>query len=165
MRFREFKNINENTPAVIQKDIKTLSPNLIQMTKDLSGKIGNKIAAAVGQAPLDPKASKIQMPPGMQSQMQVQPTAIQQAQKQAAQQQAQAKNKIPPIPAVGSQIVLPDLDTKKPGSFTIKKAGPEVTLEPVKQTANAPRVNVIVKQKDLGQALAAVDPNNKVGTK
>jgi hypothetical protein len=163
MRFREFKSVNENTPAVIQKDLKTLSPNLIQMTKDLSGKIGNKIAAAVGQAPLDPKASKIQMPPGMQSQMQVQPTAIQQAQKQVAQQQAKAKT--PTIPAVGSQIVLPDLDTKKPGSFTIKKAGPEVTLEPVKQTPNAPRVNVIVKQKDLGQALAAVDPNNKVGTK
>jgi len=163
MRFREFKSVNENTPAVIQKDLKTLSPNLIQMTKDLSGKISDKIAAAVGQAPPDPKASKIQMPPGMQSQMQVQPTAIQQAQKQASQQQAKAK--LPPIPAVGSQIVLPDLDTKKPGSFTIKKAGPEVTLEPVKQTPNAPRVNVIVKQKDLGQALAAVDPNNKVGTK
>ena len=163
MRFREFKSVNENTPAVIQKDIKTLSPNLIQMTKDLSGKIGNKIAAAVGQAPLDPKASKIQVPPGMQSQMQVQPTAIQQAQKQVAQQQT--KTKLAPVPAVGSQIVLPDLDTKKPGSFTIKKAGPEVTLEPVKQTANAPKVNVIVKQKDLPNTLTTLDPNNKVGTK
>jgi hypothetical protein len=163
MRFREFKSINENTPAVIQRDLKTLSPNLIQMTKDLSGKIGNKIAAAVGQAPPDPKASKIQVPPGMQSQMQVQPTAIQQAQKQVAQQQA--KPKTPTIPAVGSQIVLPDLDTKKPGSFTIKKTGSEVTLEPVKQTANAPRVNVIVKPNDLEKALAAVDPNSKVGTK
>jgi len=163
MRFREFKSINENTPAVIQRDLKTLSPNLIQMTKDLSGKIGNKIAAAVGQAPPDPKASKIQVPPGMQSQMQVQPTAIQQAHKQVAQQQA--KPKTPTIPAVGSQIVLPDLDTKKPGSFTIKKTGSEVTLEPVKQTANAPRVNVIVKPNDLEKALAAVDPNSKVGTK
>ena len=163
MRFREFKSIKENTPAVIQKDLKTLSPNLIQMTKDLSGKIGNKIAAAVGQAPPDPKASKIQVPPGMQSQMQVQPTAIQQAQKQVAQQQT--KTKLAPVPAVGSQIVLPDLDTKKPGSFTIKKAGPEVTLEPVKQTANAPKVNVIVKQKDLQNTLTTLDPNNKVGTK
>ena len=162
MRFREFKSINENTPAVIQRDLKTLSPNLIQMTKDLSGKIGNKIAAAVGQAPLDPKASKIQMPPGMQSQMQVQPTAIQQAQKQVAQQQT--KTKLAPVPAVGSQIVLPDLDTKKPGSFTIKKSGPEVTLEPVKQTANAPKVNVIVKQKDLQNTLTTLDPNNKVGS-
>ena len=162
MRFREFKSIKENTPAVIQKDLKTLSPNLIQMTKDLSGKIGNKIAAAVGQAPLDPKASKIQMPPGMQSQMQVQPTAIQQAQKQVAQQQT--KTKLAPVPAVGSQIVLPDLDTKKPGSFTIKKSGPEVTLEPVKQTANAPKVNVIVKQKDLQNTLTTLDPNNKVGS-
>ena len=163
MRFREFKSVKENTPAVIQKDLKTLSPNLIQMTKDLSGKIGNKIAAAVGQAPLDPKASKIQMPPGMQSQMQVQPTAIQQAQKQVAQQQT--KTKLAPVPAVGSQIVLPDLDTKKPGSFTIKKAGPEVTLKPVKQTPNAPEVNVIVKQKDLQNTLTTLDPNNKVGTK
>lgn len=163
MRFREFKSINENTPAVIQRDLKTLSPNLIQMTKDLSGKIGNKIAAAVGQSPPDPKASKIQVPPGMQSQMQVQPTAIQQAQKQVAQQQT--KTKLAPVPAVGSQIVLPDLDTKKPGSFTIKKAGPEVTLEPVKQTANAPKVNVIVKQKDLQNTLTTLDPNNKVGTK
>jgi hypothetical protein len=163
MRFREFKSVKENTPAVIQKDLKTLSPNLIQMTKDLSGKIGDKIAAAVGKAPPDPKASKIQMPPGMQSQMQVQPTAIQQAQKQAAQQQT--KTKLAPVPAVGSQIVLPDLDTKKPGSFTIKKAGPEVTLEPVKQTPNSPKVNVIVKQKDLQNTLTTLDPNNKVGTK
>jgi len=162
MRFREFKSVRENTPAVTQQDLKKLNPGLIQMTKDLSGKIGDKIAAAVGKAPPDPKATNVQMPPGTQSQMQVQPTAIQQAQKQADQQQA--KSKTLTIPAVGSQIVLPDLDTKKPGSFTIKKAGPEVTLEPVKQTANAPRVNVIVKQKDLGQALAAVDPNNKVGT-
>ena len=163
MRFREFKSVQENTPAVIQKDLKTLSPNLIQMTKDLSGKIGDKSAAAVGQAPPDPKASKTQMPPGMQSQMQVQPTAIQQAQKQAAQQQT--KTKLAPVPAVGSQIVLPDLDTKKPGSFTIKKAGPEVTLEPVKQTPNSPKVNVIVKQKDLQNTLTTLDPNNKVGTK
>lgn len=163
MRFNEFKSFKENTPAVTTKDLKTLNPNLIQMTKDLTSKIGDKIATAIGQAPPDPKASKIQIPPGMQSQAQVQPTAIQQAQKQAAQQKTNPK--MPDIPVVGSQIVLPDLDTKKPGSFTIKKAGPEVTLEPVKKTPNAPKVNVIVKQKDLGQALAAVDPNNTVGVK
>ena len=163
MRFNEFKSFKENTPAVTTKDIKTLSPGVIQMTKDFTGKISNTIANAVGQAPPDPKASKIQVPPGMQSQMQIQPTAIQQAQKQAAQQQAKAK--IPPIPAVGSQIVLPDLDTKKPGSFTIKKTGPEVTLEPVKRSPNDPRVNVIVKPTDLGKALAVVDPNSKVGVK
>jgi len=161
MRFSEFKNLQENTPAVTSRDLKTLSPGLIQMTKDLSGKVSDKIATAVGQSP-DPKASKIQVPPGMQSQMQVQPTAIQQAQKQAAQQQA--KPKLMPVPAVGSQIVLPDIDTKKPGSFTIKKAGPEVTLEPVKKTPNAPKVNVIVKQKDLQNTLSTLDPNNKVGT-
>ena len=162
MRFNEFKTFKENTPAVTSRDIKSLSPGVIQMTKDLSGKISNKIATAVGQAPVDPKASKVQVPAGMQSQMQIQPTAIQQAQKQAELEKAKAKT--PTIPAVGSQIVLPDIDTKKPGSYTIKKAGPEVTLEPVKQNPSAPRVNVIVKQKDLGQALAAVDPNNKVGT-
>ena len=161
MRFREFKSVNENTPAVTSKDLKTLSPGVIQMTKDLSGKVSDKIATAVGQAP-DPKAKNIQMPPGMQSQMQVQPTAIQQAQKKLAQQQS--KPKLAPVPAVGSQIVLPDIDTKKPGSFTIKKAGPEVTLEPVKQTPNAPKVNVIVKQKDLQNTLSTLDPNNKVGT-
>lgn len=163
MRFREFQSLKENTPAVTSKDLKTLNPNVIQMTKDLGSKISDKIAAAVGKAPSDPKASKTQVPPGIQSQAQIQPTAIQQAQKQVAQQQA--KPKTPTIPAVGSQIVLPDLDTEKPGSFTIKKTGPEVTLEPVKTTPNAPKVNVIVKQKDLGQALAAVDPNNTVGVK
>jgi hypothetical protein len=160
MRFNEFKSFRENTPAVTSRDLKTLNPNLIQMTKDLSGKVSDKIATAVGQTP-DPKASKIQVPPGMQSQMQVQPTAIQQAQKQAAQQQA--KPTLAPVPAVGSQIVLPDLDTKKPGSFTIKKTGPEVTLEPVKKTPNAPRVNVMVKQKDLQNTLTTLDPNNKIG--
>lgn len=163
MRFREFKDLKENTPAVTTKDLKTLNPNIIQMTKDMSGKISNKIAAAIGKSIPDPKADKTQVPPGIQSQMQVQPTAIQQAQKQAVQQQS--KPQTTKIPAVGSQVVLPDLDTKKPGSFVIKKAGPEVTLEPVKKTPNAPKVNVIVKQKDLGQALAAVDPNNTVGVK
>ena len=162
MRFNEFKSFRENTPAVTSRDLKTLNPNLIQMTKDLSGKVSDKIATAIGKAPPDPNASKIQVPPGMQSQMQVQPTAIQQAQKQAAQQQA--KPTLAPVPAVGSQIVLPDLDTKKPGSFTIKKTGPEVTLEPVKKTPNAPRVNVMVKQKDLQNTLSTLDPNNKVGT-
>lgn len=163
MRFREFQSIIESTPAVTNKDLKSLNPNLIQMTKDLTGKISNKIAAAVGKSSPDPKADKTQVPPGIQAQTQVQPSAIQQAQKQAAQQQA--KPKTATIPAVGSQIVLPDLDTKKPSSFTIKKTGPEVTLEPVKSTPNAPKVNVIVKQKDLGQALTAVDPNSTVGVK
>lgn len=161
MRFSEFKRLQENTPAVTSRDLKSLGPAALKMTKDLGGKISDKIATAVGKEP-DPNASKIQVPPGMQSQMQVQPTAIQQAQKQAAQQLA--KPKVMPIPAVGSQIVLPDLDTKKPGSFTIKKSGPEVTLEPVKQTPNAPKVNVIVKQKDLQNTLSTLDPNNKVGT-
>jgi hypothetical protein len=161
MRFSEFKRLQENTPAVTSRDLKSLGPAALKMTKDLGSKISDKISAAVGQEP-DPRASKIQVPPGLQQQAQPQASAIQQAQKQAAQQLA--KPKVMPIPAVGSQIVLPDLDTKKPGSFTIKKSGPEVTLEPVKQTPNAPRVNVIVKQKDLQNTLSTLDPNNKVGT-
>jgi hypothetical protein len=161
MRFREFKRLQENTPAVTSRDLKSLGPAALKMTKDLGSKISDKISASVGQEP-DPRASKIQVPPGLQQQAQPQASAIQQAQKQAA--QLKTKPKVMPIPAVGSQIVLPDLDTKKPGSFTIKKSGPEVTLEPVKQTANAPKVNVIVKQKDLQNTLTTLDPNNKVGT-
>jgi len=163
MRFSEFKRLQENTPAVTSRDLKSLGPAALKMTADVGKNIKGKIDAALGKKP-DPTATKVQVPPGLQQQTQPQPSAIQQAQKQAAQQQAQVKNKLPPIPAVGSQLVLPDIDTKKPGSFTIKKAGPEVTLEPVKQTPNSPKVNVIVKQKDLQNTIAALDPNNKVGT-
>jgi hypothetical protein len=162
MRFREFKSVKEAIPAVTQKDLKAVSPNLLQMTKDLSGKINDKIATAVGKSPPDPKAMKVQVPPGIQQQMQVQPTAIQQAQQQAAQQ---AKPELAKIPTVGSQLVLPDKDTKKPASYTIKALkGNDITLDPIKNNPNDPRIDVTVKKKDLQNTLTALDPNNKVGT-
>jgi len=68
------------------------------------------------------------------------------------------------IPAVGSEIVLPDLDTKKPGSYTIKKmSGNEVELEPVgtaKQT-NEPKLSVKVNRRDLENTLKAVSPQSQ----
>jgi hypothetical protein len=160
MRFREFTN--EAIPAVTRKDLSAVSPNLIQMTQNLSGKVKDKIASAVGKSPPDPNADKTQIPPAMQSQMQVQPSAIQQAQQQSAQQQD--KTKLTTIPTVGSQLVLPDKDTKKPASFVIKALkGNDITLDPVKSNPNDPKVDVTVKKKDLQQTLTALDPNNKIG--
>ena len=167
MRFREFKSINEAIPAVTRKDLSAVGPNVLSAVQKLGKKTSDTIAVAAGQKD---KASTtdIQIPPGMQKQMQVQPNAIQAQKKELQQKQAQAKiaPKMPTIPVVGSQLVLPDRDTKQPASYTIKaQQGNDITLDPVKNNPNDPRVNVIVKKKDLQTTLAAVDPNNKVGTK
>jgi hypothetical protein len=80
MRFTEFSNrkIGETIPAVTGKDLRSLNPATLQATKNLAGKIGNKIATAIGGKP-DPTADKTPMPPGVQAQATVQPSAIQQA--------------------------------------------------------------------------------------
>lgn len=158
MRFTEFSNrkIGETIPAVTGKDLKSLNPATLQATKNLAGKIGNKIATAIGGKP-DPTADKTPMPPGVQAQAAVQPSAIQQAQAKAA----NADTKAPEIPAVGSQLVLPDKDTKKPGSFTIGNIkGDDITLKPIKTTPGEPRIDVVVKKKDLEKTMAAVSPDN-----
>lgn len=162
MRFKEFNKIKESIPAVTRKDLSAVSPNLLDLTKKLSSKINDKISAAVGQKPEDPKSIDTQIPPNMQQQMQVQPTAIQQAQQKV--DQKKASSNVPQIPTIGSQLVLPDKDTKKPASYTIKALkGNDITLNPVKSNANDPKVDVTVKKKDLQQTLAALGPNNKVG--
>jgi hypothetical protein len=154
MRFREFSKVDEAIPAVTSRDLKSLNPATIQATKNLAGKISNKIASAVGK-PTDPNADKTQVPPGLQAQANVQPSAIQQAQAQAADKTQQK----PEIPAVGSQLVLPDKDTKKPGSFTIGNIrGDNITLKPVKTDPTQPKVDVTVKKTDLEKTLSAVDP-------
>jgi hypothetical protein len=157
MRFREFSKIDESMPAVTSKDLRSIGPAILQATKNLSGTVKNKIAAAVGQKAPDPAAKNAPVPPGMQAQANVQPSAIQQA------QAAVANNikKTPEIPAVGSQLVLPDKDTKRPGSFTIGAIkGDDITLKPVKSAPNEPRVDVIVKKKDLTNTLSAVSPDD-----
>ena len=161
MRFREFSKIDESMPAVTSKDLRSLSPAILQATKNLSGTIKNKIATAVGQKVSNPAAANATVPPGMQSQANVQPSAIQQAQAAAA----NTVKKPPPIPAVGSQLVLPDKDTKKPGSFTIGAIkGDDITLKPVKSAPNEPRVDVIVKKKDLTNTLSAINPDDPTST-
>jgi len=156
MRFTEFSNrkIGETIPAVTGKDLRSLNPATLQATKNLAGKIGNKIATAIGGKP-DPTADKTPMPPGVQAQATVQPSAIQQA------KAADAVKKAPEIPAVGSQLVLPDKDTKKPGSFTIGNIkGDDITLKPIKTTPGEPRIDVVVKKKDLEKTMSAVAPDN-----
>lgn len=159
MRFNEFSNkrVKETIPAVTSKDLKSLNPATLQATKNLAGKVDNKIAAAIGGKP-DPTADKTPMPPGVQSQANIQPSAIQQAQARASDN----IKKVPEIPAVGSQLVLPDKDTKRPGSFTIGNIkGDDITLKPIKTTPGEPRIDVVVKKKDLEKTMAAVSPDNK----
>lgn len=68
------------------------------------------------------------------------------------------------IPAVGSEIVLPDKDTKRPASYTVKSMrGSDVELEPVttaKQT-NEPKLNIKVNRRDLENTLKAVSPETQ----
>lgn len=68
------------------------------------------------------------------------------------------------IPAVGSEIVLPDKDTKQPATYTIAAMrGNDVDLQPVTQAKNTnqPKVSVKVNKRDLQNTLKAVDPNTQ----
>ena len=68
------------------------------------------------------------------------------------------------IPAVGSEIVLPDKDTKQPASYTIKNMrGNEVELEPITKTkqTNDPKLAVKVNRRDLENTLKAVSPQSQ----
>jgi hypothetical protein len=157
MRFREFFKIDEAIPAVTAKDLRSMGPATLKATQNLAGQVKDKIAAAVGQKAPDPAAKNATVPPGIQAQANVQPSAIQQAQAQ----QANNIKKPPVIPAIGSQLVLPDRDTKKPSSFTIGSIkGDDITLKPVKSTPNDPKVDVTVKKKDLSNALTALNPDD-----
>lgn len=68
------------------------------------------------------------------------------------------------IPAVGSEIVLPDKDTKKPASYTIKgMRGNDIELEPVTTAnkTNDPKLNITVNRRDLENTLKAVSPETQ----
>ena len=148
MRFKEFnsKRTDERMPAIGQA-LKTVGGAAIQATRN---------AAAMGAKAVQGAAKGVKT---------VGSTAKAVAQTNLGQQntQQQPTQQIA-IPAVGSEIVLPDLDTKRPGSYTIKSMrGNDVELEPVgtaKQT-NQPRVSVKVNRRDLENTLKAVSPQSQ----
>jgi hypothetical protein len=141
MRFKEFKSdkkIDELMPA-IGTALRSVGGAAIQATRN---------AASMGS-----KAAK-----GIKT---VAPTTKAVSQNQTG--QGTASGGIT-IPAVGSEIVLPDRDTKQPASFTIKNMkGNEVELEPIttaKQT-NDPKLNIKVNRRDLENTLKAVSPQSQ----
>ncbi len=146
MRFKEFnsKRTDERMPA-IGSALKTVGGAAIQATRN---------AAAMGAKAVQGAAQGVKT---------VANTAKAVAQTQAGQTQ-QATQQQMAIPAVGSEIVLPDLDTKRPGSYTVKSMrGNEVELEPVvtaKQT-NEPKLSVKVNRRDLENTLKAVSPQSQ----
>jgi hypothetical protein len=163
MRFKEFskRTVDEAIPAVMPRDMKSVGPGVIQATKNLSQQIMGKLAAAAGTA--KPGAAQ-QAPPEAGTPVspgpttQLTPTAIQQAQAAAATK----ATKLPDIPAIGSQLVLPDKDTKKPASFTIKSMrGNDVDLTPVGSKPTDPKIDVTVKKPDLQRALSALQGTAK----
>ena len=145
MRFKEFnsKRTDERMPA-IGSALKTVGGAAIQATRN---------AAAMGAKAVQGAAQGVKT---------VANTAKAVAQTQTG-QTTQPTQQIA-IPAVGSEIVLPDLDTKKPGSYTVKSMrGSEVELEPVgtaKQT-NEPKLSVKVNRRDLENTLKAVSPQSQ----
>lgn len=147
MRFKEFnsKRTDERMPA-IGTALKTVGGAAIQATRN---------AAAMGAKAVQGAAKGVKT---------VGSTAKAVAQTQAGQQTPQDTTQQIAIPAVGSEIVLPDLDTKRPGSFTVRSMkGNEVELEPVttvKQT-NQPKVSVRVNRRDLENTLKAVSPQSQ----
>ena len=152
MRFKEFnsKRTDERMPA-IGSALKTVGGAAIQATR---------AAADIGAKALQTGAKAAQG--AVQGVKTVANTAKAVAQTQTGQTQNTGQQIS--IPAVGSEIVLPDLDTKKPGSFTIKSTtGNEVELEPVttaKQT-NQPKLSVRVNKRDLENTLKAVSPQSQ----
>lgn len=146
MRFKEFnsKRTDERMPAIGQA-LKTVGGAAIQATRN---------AAAMGAKAVQGAARGVKT---------VANTTGAVAQQQMGQTQQTTQPQMA-IPAVGSEIVLPDLDTKKPGSYTVKSMrGSEVELEPVstaKQT-NQPKVSVKVNRRDLENTLKAVSPQSQ----
>ncbi len=139
MRFKEFKptqQVDELMPAVGMA-LRTVGGAAIQATRN---------AAAMGAKAVQGAAKGVKT---------VANTANAVAQTQAGQMT---------IPAIGSEIVLPDKDTKKPTSYTVKSMkGSDVELEPVgtaKQT-NDPKLSVKVNRRDLENTLKAVSPQSQ----
>ena len=150
MRFKEFnpKRTDERMPAIGQA-LKTVGGAAIQATRN---------AAAMGAKAVQGAAKGVKT---------VANTAGAVAQQQMGQTQNTTQQTTQPqmdIPAIGSKIVLPDLDTKKPGSYTIKSMrGNDVELEPVvpSRQTNEPKLSVKVNKRDLQNTLKAVSPEAK----
>ena len=159
MRYREFakRAVGEAIPAIMQKDLRAVGPGVLQATKNLTTQIAGKLAIATGTG--KPSAAQSSAGPAPQgAAAQPTSTAIQQAQLAAANK----STKPPDIPAVGSQLVLPDKDLKKPASFTIKSMrGNDIDLTPVGSKPNEPKVGVTVKKPDLQKALSALQGQRK----
>ena len=150
MRFKEFKphqQVDELMPA-IGTALKGVGGAAIQATRAAAGMGAKAIGAGVKTAQSAAQGVK----------------TVANTAKAVAQTQTGQTNQQMQIPAVGSEIVLPDLDTKKPGSFTVKSMkGGEVELEPVttaKQT-NQPKLSVKVNRRDLENTLKAVSPQSQ----
>ena len=146
MRFKEFnsKRTDERMPAIGQA-LKTVGGAAIQATRN---------AASIGAKTVQGAAKGVKT---------VANTAKAVAQTNAGQTSQSNQQQIA-IPAVGSEIVLPDIDTKRPESFTIKSMrGNEIELEPVttaKQT-NQPKLSVKVNRRDLENTLKAINPQSQ----
>jgi len=145
MRFKEFKpqqQIDELMPA-IGTALKGVGGAAIQATRTAASMGSKAIGAGV-------KAAQ-----GVKT---VASTAKAVAQTNAGKGTASGGME---IPAVGSEIVLPDKDTKKPASYTIKNMrGNEIELEPVTTAnkTNDPKLNITVNRRDLENTLKAVSP-------
>jgi len=145
MRFKEFKpqkQVNELMPA-IGTALRGVGGAAIQATRN---------AATMGAKAVRGAAKGVKT---------VASTAKAVAQTQAGKGTASGGIE---IPAVGSEIVLPDKDTKKPSSYTIKSMrGNDIELEPIttaKQT-NDPKAKFTVNRRDLENTLKAVSPETQ----
>lgn len=149
MRFREFDPKRSNN---LDKQLDELVPAIGLALRGVGGAAiqATRNAAAMGAKALG-GAKKIGQTVGS--------TAAAVAQTQLGKTQSGMS-----MPAVGSEIVLPDKDTKRPSSYTIKSLrGNDVELEPVgtaKQT-NQPKVSVKVNKRDLENTLKAVSPETQ----
>lgn len=146
MRFKEFKDkkVDETIPAISAQDLKKIGPAVLQATKN-----------AVKQAVQKPDDKKV---PGQQDPA-AQPAATVGASsmKPVTSTAVDATKQTPAeIPAIGTQVVLPDKDTKRPSTFTVKKAvGNTVDLTPLTGAKpTEPKISVQVNKKDLERALA-----------
>ena len=122
MRFKEFKpqqQIDELVPAIGQA-LKTVGGAAIQATRNAASMAAKKVTKPGTTSP-----NQTTSPQGLNKTVTDEPVgAI-------------------AIPAVGSEIVLPDKDTKKPGSFTIKSTrGNNVELSPVVTAKQIGRAHV-----------------------
>lgn len=146
MRFREFnrrQNVSELVPAIGQ-GLRAVGGAAIKATQNAVGMATKSLGKLAPTKPGTPAA----------------PTTGADKTKTAA------TDTVASIPAVGSEIVLPDKDTKRPASFTIKGVkGGEVELQPVTTASKSgdPKVSVKVRMQDLQNTMKALTPDDQQG--